>query len=169
MGLKSILRSGNSMKNKSLIFLTLVLSLSIMDKAFSFFKAKSCIHIFNDIDQHQKNYSKKGYKFVPTGKGACMHEVYPFSYSAVYRRSGLIKIDYDSSGGCAFRGSAQSFNVINNDTGKVVGKFTWKKKFYDPYLDITNNPGFLKDDTGTIYFQGNALNIWLDYLHPCPY
>ncbi|WP_330926066.1 hypothetical protein [Candidatus Sororendozoicomonas aggregata] len=168
MGLKSILRSGNSMKNKSLIFLTLVLSLSIMDKAFSF-KAKSCIYIFNYVGQYQKGYSKKGYRIVSSGKGACIHSV--SSCSTTYRESGKIQIDYDSSGGCAFKSSAQSFNVISNDTGKVVGKFTWKKKlglFYGPYLDITNNPGFLEDTSGTTAFY-SALNIRLYYADPCPY
>lgn len=165
MGMKSILRAGNSMvkmAKKSFVFFTLALSLSIMDKAYSTY---TCLHIYNDIAPNQVFYSKKGYKFEPIGKGACMYNVTPSSYIATYTHYVHLSIHYKSSGICALKDSTQNFNVINNDTGKVVGKFTWIKpmgRMFHSYLEITNNPGFMEDRAEYDYIKFNSLNLWLN-------
>ncbi|WP_330923981.1 hypothetical protein [Candidatus Sororendozoicomonas aggregata] len=143
-----ILRVRKSMANKSFVFFTGILSLSIMGNAYSRNTTLSIRNIISPIDM---SYSAKGYTISPGKKGKCMLGVYnPREHTALYgKRYGHIRIHYNSAGECAFRDSYQKFNVINNDTGKVVGKFAWEKRTGDKaFIDMLVNPyNFMVDVT----------------------
>ena len=115
------------------------------------------------IPSSQPHYSKKGYTIEPVGKGTCMFGVSPTSYTAIYGAPyGKIGV-YPIHGlpHCLGLGSYQNFKVINNDTGKIVGRFKWhdsKEKI--GYLQISTNPdNFIVNATGLKTNVKNKLNL----------
>ncbi|WP_330924611.1 hypothetical protein [Candidatus Sororendozoicomonas aggregata] len=135
-----------------------------MNNAYS---KDTSIEITNSVPVTGYKYSSiKGYKIEPSGKGPCMLGVYnPSSaiarYFSYYKGQGRIAIHYSSSGGCMVRDSVQDFNVINLDTGKIVGQFAWKKPAgkTSRIVMIHNPDNFMSDRTGHTEKE-LALNIW---------
>ncbi len=126
--------------------------------------SNSFISIRNTIPPGDRYYSKKGYKIEPVGHGSCMYGVYDSaSWTATYNgRCGHIGIHYASAGkgGCAFKSSSQDFNVINEDTGHVVGRFRWKKPLLDaPHIDMLTNPDYFMLDVSEEDYQSDVLNL----------
>ncbi|WP_330925336.1 hypothetical protein [Candidatus Sororendozoicomonas aggregata] len=129
-----LLQLRTCMANKSFVFFTGVLSLCVLGNAYG---RNTEISIKNLISPDSPYYSKKGYEIEPMGKGQCMIGVYNrHSLNARYGKPyGQIGIHYKSAWGCAFRDSIQKFKVTNNDTGKLLGTFEWKKEAGDnPYI-----------------------------------
>ncbi|WP_330927090.1 hypothetical protein [Candidatus Sororendozoicomonas aggregata] len=160
MCMRSTLNAIKGGTKKSFVFFTLVLNLSIMGNAYS---KDSYIYVENKIPPGDIFYSKKGYTVEAAGKGPCMYGVYsPALHTATYEEGayGRVGIHYSSKGGCAVRDSTQNFKVINNDTGKVAGMFTWEKLAGNtPFIKMINNPtGFMMDVT-LDEDEPNVLNI----------
>ncbi|WP_330925161.1 hypothetical protein [Candidatus Sororendozoicomonas aggregata] len=124
MGIKSILRAVKFMATKPVVFITGILTLFIMANAYS---SDDRLHIYNLIPTGNPHYSKNGYTLKPSGHGDCMYGVYnPASCTTKYETEvKYVTVHYASSikHGCAFRHSSQDFNIINNDTGKIVASF----------------------------------------------
>ncbi|WP_330926069.1 hypothetical protein [Candidatus Sororendozoicomonas aggregata] len=158
MSMMSILRAGKSMANKSFFF-TLVLSLSTLGNAYG--KIKTFIEVRNLIPKGYQHFSKKGYTVKASGKGVCMYRVTPSSYVAIFGDLISLRLYYKSSWNCAFRDSTQKFEVINNDSGSVVGTFKWHKPLgLEPRLIITKNPGsIMADITGEYVDKRGILNL----------
>ncbi|WP_330925714.1 hypothetical protein [Candidatus Sororendozoicomonas aggregata] len=161
MSAKSTLRTRKFMGNKLLIFTTLLLSLSVVGKAYC---KRSYIQIENTMRPLQTGgaYPIKGFTIETDGKGKCMHSVTPSSTKALFAAGPTSMDIYFDSGGksCWFRSSAQSFNVINNDTQRVVGSFRWYKHAGEaPGIEFEKNIGhFMVDVThGELY--RDKLNI----------
>ncbi|WP_330925756.1 hypothetical protein [Candidatus Sororendozoicomonas aggregata] len=74
MSMRSIFRARKFMTNKSFVFFTLVLSLSIMGKAYS---GSTYIDIINKIPPDQITYSKEGFTVEADGSGSCMRGTDP--------------------------------------------------------------------------------------------
>ncbi|WP_330923977.1 hypothetical protein [Candidatus Sororendozoicomonas aggregata] len=151
MSVKSTLRAGKFMANKSFVFFTAVLSLSIMTNAA--YGRNTYISMRNTIHSGNPFFSEKGYKIEAIGHGQCMYGVYtPASWTSAYGQPyGHIGIHYAAIGkGCGFKSSTQNFKVTNEDTGYVVGKFTWVKTAGNPpSLDFIENLGhFMVEVTG---------------------
>ncbi len=127
------------MANKSFVFITGVLTLSIMGNAYGL---DCCLEIKNTANSSRIHYAKKGYTIKPSGHGRCMHGVYnPYSYTALpYGPIGTIGIHYDASGWCAFQASTQSFEVVNNDTGNVVATFIWSIRASISHIKLKKDP-----------------------------
>ncbi len=89
----------------------------------------------------------------------------PSSHTAIYGKGyGKIGIHFKSSGlSCIGDFSSQEFAVINKDSGRVVGTFSWYKPVAaDPRIDIIeiNNPGgFMEDVTGHKTDAQGELNL----------
>ncbi|WP_330925332.1 hypothetical protein [Candidatus Sororendozoicomonas aggregata] len=167
MSMKSLLQVRKFIAKKSVVFFTGVLSLCALDNAYS----KDAFLLMKDaIPQGQPHYSKKGFTLKASGHGSCMLGVYGPHKCTVTNSDGFcyVGIHYKCSGGCAFNASSQNFIVINNDTGKVVGTFEWKKKEdrlappgkkNKPYIIFQANPdSFMVDITGHSS-EPNALNL----------
>ncbi|WP_330924372.1 hypothetical protein [Candidatus Sororendozoicomonas aggregata] len=160
MRAEHILRARKSIVKKTFALLALLLSLSMTSSAYS---TNMSLKVRNRIPPSMPYYSKKGYTVKPSGHGKCMYGVYnPASCTADYHHHKgrcRIGLHYASVRGCSFRYSAQRFDVVNNDTGKVVGKFTWRKPPWDfPDIKMIKNPGsFMK--AGIWGNKRNVLNI----------
>lgn len=160
MSMKSILRVRKFMAKKSFVFFTGVLSLSVMGNAYG---RNSLILIKDTIPKDQPHYSKKGYTLAASGHGSCMYGVYAPPRCTVTKGDDFcfVRLHYDASFlGCGLKKSTQNFNVINNDTGKIEGRFTWKKPSgSDPTIVMLENPDeFMVDITGH-QVEPNVLNI----------
>ena len=165
MNMKGILWAGKSMVEKSLVLFTLLFCLSIIGRAYS---SNSTLGIENDIPSDSAYYSEKGYTVKASGKGHCMYGVYSRDRCTVVsygsRRCCSIGIHYASVGiHCVAEESWQDFEIINNDTGHIVGRLRWKKSvFKSPNLEFLENPdSFMSDRTGLI-IEGDKLNVWTD-------
>ncbi|WP_330927091.1 hypothetical protein [Candidatus Sororendozoicomonas aggregata] len=159
MRMNFTLHAIKSMTKKSFVFFTLVLSLSIIDNAYS---RNTYLYIGNKIPPGDVSYSKKGYTVVADGKGACMGKKRPAPHTVTYEENAFsrISIDYSVSHWCAFKDSTQNFKVINNDTGKVDGRFAWRKPLGGtPYIKMINNLNRFMVDVTLIQDQPNALNL----------
>ncbi|WP_330927042.1 hypothetical protein [Candidatus Sororendozoicomonas aggregata] len=162
MSMKSILLARKSMAKKSFVLFTLFFCLSILGKAYSL---NAVIEVKNRIAPGQTYYSKKGYTVKASGHGRCMYGVYSHaSCTVVYRKdSCILGIHYAASAekGCVVKESWQDFEVINNDTGHVIGKLRWKKKPWNwPDLELTENPGAFMVDITNGHVKSGVLNFW---------
>ncbi|WP_330924612.1 hypothetical protein [Candidatus Sororendozoicomonas aggregata] len=157
MSMKYILRNRAFTVKKSFVFFTGVLSLCLMGNAYS----KNTTISFNNLIPT----SIKGYTIRATGEESCMLGVYtPSSCTAIYGRgwsdSGRLGIHYKATRECWIKASLQDFEVINNDTGKVEGTFTWRKPAGEPAYIITHkNPGNFMVDATLMSDKDGALNI----------
>ncbi|WP_330923960.1 hypothetical protein [Candidatus Sororendozoicomonas aggregata] len=165
MSIKSVLRARKFMAAKPVVFITGILTLSIMANAYSL---NDSLYIDDVIPLGKPHYSKNGYTLKPSGRGDCMYGVYnPASCASAYEtESCYVRIHYASSRWhwCVFKHSSQDFNIINNDTGKIVASFQWFlngwknpviRRVKDPEhitTDVTNKPLW--------YHVKNKLNIY---------
>ncbi|WP_330925343.1 hypothetical protein [Candidatus Sororendozoicomonas aggregata] len=139
------------MANKSFIFFTGLLSLSIISNAYSI---NTVVYIVNLIPPNHPHYSKKGYTVINDGKSHCVASVNPKSYTAIYGGSSgqHIRINYRTTGDCAHREfNSARFEVRNNDTNNTAGVFhcMWSVPQGGPQIYIINNPGnFMVEATG---------------------
>ncbi|WP_330925160.1 hypothetical protein [Candidatus Sororendozoicomonas aggregata] len=164
MGIKSILRAGKFMATKPVVFITGLLTLTIMANAYSL---DDYLYIEDLIPPGNPHYSKNGYALKPIGHGYCMYGVYnPASCTTKYETEvKYVTVHYASSikHGCAFRHSSQDFNIINNDTGKIVTTLQWYIFGGDPYLKgLKRSKNIIADVTGKYpdYWVKNKLNIF---------
>ncbi|WP_330926994.1 hypothetical protein [Candidatus Sororendozoicomonas aggregata] len=161
MSMTSILWVGKSMAEKSFVLFILFFCLSIIGKAYS---SDAYLKVENKIAPGQKYYSKKGYTVKASGKGRCMYGVYSRATCTVLYNKGACKvgIHYASvKNGCAVKDSWQDFEVINNDTGHVVGKLRWVKEMWSgPYLKLTDNPGAFMTYRTFFTAVSGVLNLW---------
>lgn len=161
MSMKSILWARKPVAKKSFALFTLFFCLSILGKAYS---SNAALKVEDQIAPGHRYFSKKGYTVKASGHGHCMYGVYSRdSCTVLYgKNSCKLGIHYASARkGCIVSESWQDFEVINNDTGHIVGKLRWiKKPWNDPYLKLTENPGeFMADRTDDIAVSG-VLNLW---------
>ncbi|WP_330925587.1 hypothetical protein [Candidatus Sororendozoicomonas aggregata] len=163
MGIKSVLRARKFMATKPVGFITGVLTLFIMANAYSL---DSALHFNNLIPPGNPHYSKKGYTLKPSGHGACMYGVYnPASCLDLYKADFCyVVIHYASSPKhwCSFKASTQDFNIINNDTGKIVASFQWYINGGTPFVrNIKDSENIITDvtDERIWYWVKNKLNI----------
>ncbi|WP_330926991.1 hypothetical protein [Candidatus Sororendozoicomonas aggregata] len=163
MNMKCILWARKSMAEKSFVLFTLLFCLSIVGKVYS---SNGYIRIENKIPPGQTYYSKKGYTVKASGEGHCMYGVYSHDTCTVLYDKGDCKVGIHYASvkhGCEVKDSWQDFEVINNDTGHVVGKLRWRKSFWvSSTLKLTENPGtFMADRTNNEAMDG-VLNLWTD-------
>ncbi|WP_330925159.1 hypothetical protein [Candidatus Sororendozoicomonas aggregata] len=164
MGIKSILCAGKFMATKPVVFITGVLTLSIMTNAYSL---DQNLYIEDLIPPGNPHYSKNGYTLKPSGHGDCMYGVYnPASCTASYETEAkYVTLHYASSiwHGCAFRHSSQDFNIINNDTGKIVATFQWYIFGGDPHIKrLKNFENIVVETKGYLKHRVlNKLNIFM--------
>ncbi|WP_330926498.1 hypothetical protein [Candidatus Sororendozoicomonas aggregata] len=139
MRMKSILRAGKFMANKSFVFITGVLTLSIMGNTYGL---DGCLLIKSTIRQGKPHFVDKGYKIKAFGRGICMYGVYgPASYntSPYVTGTGIIGIHYNAELGCASKSSVQYFIVTNNETGKAVALLKWSEKSGEFHIKAIRN------------------------------
>ncbi|WP_330923967.1 hypothetical protein [Candidatus Sororendozoicomonas aggregata] len=126
MGIKSFFLARKFIAIKPVVFITGFLTLFIMANAYSLDKN---LYIDNLIPSGNPHYSKSGYTLKPSGHGHCMYGVYnPASCASAYdTKPCYVVVHYASSldNWCSFKPSYQDFNIINNDTGKIVASFQW--------------------------------------------
>ncbi|WP_330923966.1 hypothetical protein [Candidatus Sororendozoicomonas aggregata] len=165
MSIKSVLRTKNLMTIKPVVFITGILALFIMANAYSL---DDRMNLDDLIPPGNPHYSKKGFTLKPSGHGYCMYGVSnPTSCTARYKNKPChVCIHYAASRKhwCVFKHSSQNFNIINNDTGKIIASFQWYsnhlkkpviKKIKDPEnitTDVTNK--------GFWYHVKKKLNIF---------
>ncbi|WP_330925341.1 hypothetical protein [Candidatus Sororendozoicomonas aggregata] len=157
------------MANKSFIFFTGLLSLSVTDFAYSL---DGSLSVKNNISPNNPYYSKKGYTVKSIGSGDCIKHLSPTSYTAMYGAPyGKINIKYNDDWGdvgCGELFATHNFNVINNDTGKVVAKIKWVHSYqYNKrnYVTLYQNPGKIMVDVTKLKDrdQENKLNFNTNY------
>ncbi|WP_330923962.1 hypothetical protein [Candidatus Sororendozoicomonas aggregata] len=162
MGIKSVLLAGKFMAAKLVVFITGLLTLFIMGKAFGL---DAVLEIRNVIPQGHPYYSKKGYTIAASGHGICMHGVYsPASCNVTYENgTQAIGLHYKAAWGCAFEASAQNFKVINNDTGEIFAMFRWEEYAHNCGIILVESPAnFIVAPEDTDHFKDNRLNIVCD-------
>ncbi|WP_330924061.1 hypothetical protein [Candidatus Sororendozoicomonas aggregata] len=167
MGIKSVLRAGGLMTIKPVVFITGLLTLFIMTNAYSLNKN---LDIANLISPDNPHYSKSGYTLKASGHGYCMYGVYnPASCTVTYDLKHFkvchVVIHYAASlkDWCAFKQSTQDFNLINNDTGKIVASFQWyKANGGSPLIKNVKNPENIManiTDKPFFYWMENKVNV----------
>ncbi|WP_330924063.1 hypothetical protein [Candidatus Sororendozoicomonas aggregata] len=166
MGIKSVLRAGGLMTIKPVVFITGLLTLFIMTNAYSL---DENLDIANLIPPSNPHYSKSGYTLKPSGHGYCMYGVYnPDSCTVTHDfkhfRVCHVVIHYAASlkNLCAFKHSSQDFNLINNDTGKIVASFQWYIRGGAPYIrNIKNSENIMANitDKPFFYWVENKVNV----------
>ncbi len=168
MGIKSVLRAGGLMTIKPGVFITGLLTLFIMTNAYSL---NENLDIANLIPPGNPHYSKSGYTLKASSqKGVCMYGVYnPASCTVTHDfkhfRVCHVVIHYAASlkHWCTFRESSQYFNLINNDTGKIVASFQWYKvNGGSPFIrNIKNSENIMANitDKPFFYWVENKVNV----------
>ncbi len=164
MSIKSVLRARKFMAAKPVVFITGFLALSIMANAYSL---NASLYIDDVIPLGKPHYSKNGYTLKPSGHGYCMYGVYnPASCASAYEtESCYVRIHYASSRWhwCVFKHSSQDFNIINNDTGKIVATFQWYIFGGDPHIKrLKNFENIVVETKGYLKHRVlNKLNIFM--------
>ncbi|WP_330925339.1 hypothetical protein [Candidatus Sororendozoicomonas aggregata] len=154
------------MANKSFIFFTGLLSLSLTGNAYSW---NTSVSVKNNIPSKNPYYSKKGYTVQSVGTGTCIKHVHPTSYTSVYGAAyGKIGINFYDVGdeSCKNFFASKNFNVINNDTGKVAGNFRWGHSFRvdGDHITLYKNPGnFMVVVAKYKKDQNNKLNLRISH------
>ncbi|WP_330925586.1 hypothetical protein [Candidatus Sororendozoicomonas aggregata] len=164
MGIKSVLRARKFMATKPVGFITGVLTLFIMANAYSLDQR---LNMNDRIPPGNPHYSEKGFTLKPSDHGYCMYGVYnPASCTSGYRtKSCYVMLHYAASfsHSCLFKLSIQDFNIINNDTGKVVATFQWYMKSGEPSIrNIRDSEKIMANATGykSLDWVKNKLNIY---------
>ncbi|WP_330923969.1 hypothetical protein [Candidatus Sororendozoicomonas aggregata] len=165
MGINSVLWARKFMTTKPVVFITGFLTLFIMANAYSL---DEDLYINNMIPSSNPHYSKSGYTLKPSGHGHCMYGVYnPASCTSKYNTKPCnVVVHYAASfhHWCVFRHSTQDFNIINNDTGKIVASFQWYISHwkYAAIRSIKDSENITADVTGKHfkYWAKNKLNIY---------
>ncbi|WP_330924978.1 hypothetical protein [Candidatus Sororendozoicomonas aggregata] len=165
MSIKSVLGAGKFMVTKPVVFITGVLTLFIMANAYSL---DENLYIDNLIPSSgNPHYSKSGYTLKPSGHGYCMYGVYNPGSCIILSgpKECHVAIHYASSlkHGCVFKPSYQDFNIINNDTGKIVASLQWYIYGWKPYIRrLKDSENIIADVTGKSlwYSVKNKLNIY---------
>ncbi|WP_330927037.1 hypothetical protein [Candidatus Sororendozoicomonas aggregata] len=162
MSITSVLRAGKLMATKPVVFITGLLALSIMANAYSLDEK---LGIYDGIPPGNPHYSKNGFTLKPSGHGYCMYGVYnPASCTSAYETKYCqVRIHFAASfeHGCILRHKSQDFNIINNDTGKIVASFQWYKSDVYPKIKKLKDPEHIVADVMYYYKTvENKLNIF---------
>ncbi len=164
MSVKSVLRAGKFMTAKPVVFITGLLTLFIMANAYSL---NEKLYIDNLIGPGTPHYSKNGYALKPSGHGYCMYGVYhPASCTVRYEtKVKYVTLHYNASlkHWCVLKHSSQDFNIINNDTGKIVATLQWYTDEGKPFIKNIKDPENIMEDLTDKYERysvKNKLNIY---------